>query len=50
MEYGVLGMDVKLQTTREKSQLHDFKIFTSLYLALGRGRKKKVSLVLDYIN
>jgi hypothetical protein len=41
MEYGVLGTDVKLQTTREKSQLHDFKIFTSLYLALGRGEEKK---------
>ncbi len=41
MEYGVLGTDVKLQTTRKKSQLHDFKIFTSLYLALGRGEEKQ---------
>jgi hypothetical protein len=40
MEYGVLGMDVKLWT-RKKSQLLDFKIFTSLYLALGRGEEKK---------
>jgi hypothetical protein len=41
MEYGVLGTDVKLQTTCKKSQLHDFKMFTSLYLSLGRGEEKR---------
>jgi hypothetical protein len=52
MEYGVLGTDVKLQTTRKKSQIHDFKMFTSLYPSLGRGEEKRggFSFGLHFLN
>jgi hypothetical protein len=49
MEYGVLGMDVKLQTTRKKSNYMISKCSLPCIYLWEEGRKREVGLVLDYI-